>query len=127
MTLSRNDALEQQLDAIEASLNSLTGAEITEAWVLCPIAPARPDSVRAAAWLKECGFKARSVYVMPHRSPSGRDDICFVSLPGFLGELPEPWVFVQYPNITGDDAFAWMNTSLNGIYKDWRQSVAVRR
>lgn len=127
MTLSRNEALEQQLDAIEASLNSLTGAEIAEAWVLCPIAPARPDSIRAAAWLKECRVKARSVHVFPHRSPSGRDDICFVTLPGFIGALPEPWVFVRYPNITGEDAFAWMSTTLNVIYKDWRQSLDIRR
>jgi hypothetical protein len=120
MTLSRNDALEQQLDAIEASLNSLTGAAITEAWLLCPIAPARPDSTSAAAWLKKCGVSAQSVCVLPHRSPSGRDDICFVRLPGFLGELPEPWVCVKYSNITGEDTFAWMNTALNDFYKDWR-------
>ncbi len=29
-----------------------------------------------------------------------------VMLSGFLGELPKPLVFVHYPNITGDDAFA---------------------
>ena len=79
MTLSRNDALEQQLNALEASLNSLTGAAINEAWVFCPIAPARPDTARATAWLEDCGIKAKSVFVLPHRSPNGRTDI--VSFP----------------------------------------------
>jgi hypothetical protein len=124
MTLSRNDAIEQQLNAIEASLNSLTGASINEAWVLCPIATKRPDSVTAMAWLELCGVKAQTVCVLPHRSPNGRTDICFVTLPGFLGELPEPWMYVKYPNMAGDDVYAWTNILLNNNYKDWRQSWA---
>lgn len=124
MSLSKNDALEQQLNAIEAQLNALTGAVITEAWVLCPIAPKRPDSTLAAAWLTDCGVKAESVRVLPHRSPNGRQDICFVALPGFTSELPEPWMYVQFPTIGGEDSCAWMHTTLNDCYRKWRQTCA---
>jgi hypothetical protein len=122
MTLSRNDAIEQQLNAIEASLNSLTGASINEAWVLCPIATKRPDSVTAMAWLELCGVKAQTVCVLPHRSPNGRTDICLVTLPGFINELPEPWLYVQFSTIGGEDNCAWLHTTLNNSYRQWRQS-----
>lgn len=120
MTISRNEALEQQLDAIEASLNSLTGASITEAWFTCPIEPKRPGIDLAASWLKDCGVDAKQVFVTPHRSPNNRGDLCFVQVPGFHGELPEPWTLVEYVAINNEPIHAWTSPVVNLMYQNWR-------
>lgn len=122
MTLSRNDALQQQLDAIEAALNTLTGARIDEVWLACPVDMQRPDSAIGLDWLKACGIEPNRILIIPHRSPALRRDICFVHTPGFVGEFPEPWTLVEYPAISGDKVRAWTHPVINREYREWRGS-----
>jgi hypothetical protein len=118
----RVNELNAQLEAVERALKKLQSDALSMAWMVFPItyAPA-PEYPILQRWLVDAGLPDdMEIRYRPGRYGAPTP---LLSVPGFSGELPDGWEFVEATSsslsVNRQSDSVWVHPTLTVNYRQW--------